>query len=181
MDFGRLTSKGRMKKHSQNPRPSGFTIVELLIVVVVIAILAAITIVSYNGIVSQSKVSRAQSDLTAIRKKLELYKIDNSTFPTRYDDAAWKKLLSEAAGTNTNSNTFVLCRTETGDRAIVIAWVPLIGSNPTAGTTMWYIDSEKPTYTSIAYPGQGSAGTVAQAACAAISPSTTNSVWSFQL
>lgn len=36
-------------------RAAGFTIVELLIVVVVIAILAAITIVSYNGIQERAK------------------------------------------------------------------------------------------------------------------------------
>lgn len=38
---------------------SGFTIVELLIVVVVIAILAAITIVAYNGIQNRAKKSSA--------------------------------------------------------------------------------------------------------------------------
>ncbi len=39
----------------------GFTIVELLIVIVVIAILAAITIVSYNGIQERARISTAQS------------------------------------------------------------------------------------------------------------------------
>ncbi len=43
----------------------GFTIVELLIVVVVIAILAAITIVSYNGISRQAKNSALQSDIAS--------------------------------------------------------------------------------------------------------------------
>jgi len=42
-------------------KQSGFTIVELLIVVVVIAILAAITIISYNGIQERARISGAQS------------------------------------------------------------------------------------------------------------------------
>ncbi len=46
----------------------GFTIVELLIVVVVIAILAAITIVAYNGIQSQARSSKIQTDLGQLRK-----------------------------------------------------------------------------------------------------------------
>jgi len=58
-------------------RASGFTIVELLIVVVVIAILAAITIVSYNGITSQAKEAARKSDLATWKKKSEIYKIQN--------------------------------------------------------------------------------------------------------
>jgi len=45
----------------QIPKQKGFTIVELLIVVVVIAILAAITIVSYNGITERARLSNAKS------------------------------------------------------------------------------------------------------------------------
>lgn len=48
----------------------GFTIVELLIVVVVIAILAAITIVSYNGINSRAQASATASELTQNAKKI---------------------------------------------------------------------------------------------------------------
>ncbi len=57
----------------------GFTIVELLIVVVVIAILAAITIVSYNGITARANTSSAQSLATNIAKKSEIYASDDST------------------------------------------------------------------------------------------------------
>jgi prepilin-type N-terminal cleavage/methylation domain-containing protein len=56
---------------------SGFTIVELLIVVVVIAILAAITIVSYNGIQNRAKQSTAQSAASQGAKKINLWLVDN--------------------------------------------------------------------------------------------------------
>jgi prepilin-type N-terminal cleavage/methylation domain-containing protein len=62
---------------------SGFTIVELLIVVVVIAILAAITIVSYNGIQNRAKQSAAQTAATQGAKKVNLWLVDNpSQSPT---------------------------------------------------------------------------------------------------
>jgi general secretion pathway protein G len=62
----------------------GFTIVELLVVIVVIAILAAITIVAYNGIQQRAVRASIESDLANFRKKLELARIDSAdgNYPT---------------------------------------------------------------------------------------------------
>jgi len=60
----------------------GFTIVELLIVIVVIAILAAITVVAYNGIQARGRDSARKNDLVFIKKALELYYIDNGRYPS---------------------------------------------------------------------------------------------------
>jgi len=59
----------------------GFTIVELLIVIVVIAILAAISIVAYNGIQQRARDSERVQEITTIQKALELYQIDNGGYP----------------------------------------------------------------------------------------------------
>lgn len=58
----------------------GFTIVELLIVIVVIAILAAITIVAYNGIQQRARDSQRKSDLSNIAKALNLYNVDHGDY-----------------------------------------------------------------------------------------------------
>jgi general secretion pathway protein G len=65
---------------------SGFTIVELLIVVVVIAILAAITIVSYNGITNRAKTSSIKSDIGNAIQAMEVAKVDSATndYPTAF-------------------------------------------------------------------------------------------------
>lgn len=60
----------------------GFTIVELLIVIVVIAILAAITIVAYNGIQQRARDTQRVSDIASILKALESYKAINEVYPT---------------------------------------------------------------------------------------------------
>jgi len=66
----------------------GFTIVELLIVIVVIGILAAITIIAYNGIQSRAKIATLQSDLVNTAKKLEVYKTTISTTDQYPSDTA---------------------------------------------------------------------------------------------
>ena len=63
----------------------GFTIVELLIVIVVIAVLAAISIVAYNGIQSRAQLSSAQSTTSTVAKKVELFKVDNGVYPNSID------------------------------------------------------------------------------------------------
>lgn len=60
---------------------SGFTIVELLIVIVVIGILAAITIVAYSGITARANGAKAQSNADSAQKVAETYNADTGAYP----------------------------------------------------------------------------------------------------
>lgn len=60
---------------------SGFTIVELLIVIVIIAILAAITIVAFRGIQDRAAASQTSSAVTGYTKALMMYANDNGAYP----------------------------------------------------------------------------------------------------
>lgn len=61
-------------------KQKGFTIVELLIVIVVIGILAAITIVAYNGIQQRGRDAQRKSDISALTKAIHLYNLDKGDF-----------------------------------------------------------------------------------------------------
>ena len=62
-------------------KSSGFTIVELLIVIVVIGILAAIVVVAYNGITNSTKKVTAISEIKQWHKLLQLYKARFGEYP----------------------------------------------------------------------------------------------------
>jgi type IV pilus assembly protein PilE len=61
-------------------RHSGFTLIELMVTVAIIAILAAIAIPSYTAYITRSKLAEATSALLAMRTKMEQYYQDNRTY-----------------------------------------------------------------------------------------------------
>lgn len=65
----------------QYQRDEGFTIVELLIVIVVIAILAAITIVAYNGLQTKAYNANVLSGVRQAQTAIQSFKIVNGTYP----------------------------------------------------------------------------------------------------
>lgn len=67
----------------------GFTIVELLIVIVVIGILASITIVAFNGVQDRARVVSVQSDLRNLHTSLQEYQAINGEYPATGTSSAW--------------------------------------------------------------------------------------------
>jgi len=79
-------------------RNKGFTIVELLIVIVVIAILAAISIVAYNGVQSRSRDSVRKQDLSSLSKSIQLHEVDNGSYATSGCSNGWLDSDNDGAG-----------------------------------------------------------------------------------
>lgn len=64
-----------------------FTLIELLIVVAIIGILAAIAVPNFLGAQIRAKIARTQADMKSLSTSLESYRLDNNTYPPDGDDA----------------------------------------------------------------------------------------------
>lgn len=60
----------------------GFTLIEIMVVVIIIGLLAAIIGPQVMGRVDDAKITKVQSDVQAIESGLTLYKLDNFRYPT---------------------------------------------------------------------------------------------------
>ncbi|UCG93569.1 MAG: prepilin-type N-terminal cleavage/methylation domain-containing protein [Candidatus Aerophobus sp.] len=67
-------------------KKEGFTLIELLIVVAIIGIIAGIAIPNFLGARSKARVTRAFADMRAIADALEMYYVDNTTYPAALAD-----------------------------------------------------------------------------------------------
>lgn len=63
-------------------RQSGFTLVEMLLVLVILAVLAAIVIPKFSGRTQQAKITAAQSQISSIETALDAFEVDNGFYPT---------------------------------------------------------------------------------------------------
>lgn len=100
-----------------NIHDKGFTIVELLIVIVVIGVLASIVVVAYNGVQNRANDAAVQSDLTNAAQEIEIMKLDNgeyssggtmSTAPNSFTNINVTKGSYTATSGN---NNFIYCAT----------------------------------------------------------------------
>lgn len=91
---------------------AGFTIVELLIVIVVIGILAAIIIVAFNGVQGKAHVAAAQSAATQAFKKVQAYYVVNGAYPSS---------LADVQVVNSGSTTYTYIPIHSGEAVCVSA------------------------------------------------------------
>ena len=66
---------------------SGFTVVELLVVIVVIGILAATSVVGYNGVQSRTAETVVKNDLAQAAKQIEISRLESGVYPASESQA----------------------------------------------------------------------------------------------
>lgn len=134
---------GSQRKHWPAP---GFTVVELLIVIVVIGILATLTIIAYSGIQKSTRLATTQHDIEQVTKVLETYRVkNNETYPASLVTLLASTGVSFSSGNTPyysyNATTKNYCLTVTtpqGEQMFTTTFMksPILGS--CEGMTGWW-------------------------------------------
>lgn len=146
---------------SLKQKQSGFTIVELLIVIVIIGILAGLVITTFAGIQARARDSERQTDINAIQKQLEAYYANFGGYPS----------LADFNNTSPNTNFRTNNNIKLDDKALADP------SNPTLSTLVASITTKRYAYV----PAGASASCASPTDGAGASSGTTNPCTSYTL
>ena len=91
-----MLSLQKIKNRDRSAGWRGFTIVELLIVIVVIGILATLVITTYNGIQEKARDTKRKTDVNALQGQIEAYEAQNGNYPS----------IGASTSANINDSTF---------------------------------------------------------------------------
>ncbi len=71
-----------MKTHSTIHRSRGFTLIEIMVVILIIGVLAALIVPKVMSRPDEARITAAKQDIATITQALNLYKLDNGHYPT---------------------------------------------------------------------------------------------------
>lgn len=79
-----------------NRKQAGFTLIEIMVVVVILGILGALVAPNILGRTGEARITAAKSDINSIGNALDLYKLDNHAYPST--DQGLEALVSKPSG-----------------------------------------------------------------------------------
>jgi len=83
MNYYRNTQKvNRRISAADRARQRGFTLIEIMVVVIIIGLLAAVIVPQVINKVDEARVSKAKADIQSLETALTMYRLDNSKYPT---------------------------------------------------------------------------------------------------
>jgi prepilin-type N-terminal cleavage/methylation domain-containing protein len=116
---------------------SGFTIVEILLVIVVLSILAGLTMVAYRGVQDRARVAATRSEMLSVGQSAAIFRAENDRSPSTMGD--FSTVLKEAKiydSTRTAEKSYAICADTFG--YAFVAWNPLVQTYKNGDTLYLY-------------------------------------------
>jgi len=130
-----------MTEHrAASARQTGFTLIELMIAVAIIAIIAAVAIPAYSDYVTRGHISEATSQLSSLQVQMEQFYQDNHTYVggTACTAASSSKYFTLACSTAPSTTAYKLSATGTGQMAGFVFSIDQASNKTTDGVpTGW--------------------------------------------
>ena len=101
---------------NRKPARRGFTLIEILIVVVILGILAAIVIPQFTNASDEAQESQARTQLQSMRSQVQLYRVKNDVLPggMATPDAVWDALTSATDASGAAQTPYIAADPELG-------------------------------------------------------------------
>lgn len=84
MEIARTRASDARKK----PEPNGFTLVELMVVIFILGLLTTVVVINVLPSQDRAMVEKARADIATLGQALEMYRLDNQTYPASSDGLA---------------------------------------------------------------------------------------------
>src|SRR4051812_3422424 len=103
----RTENKGltMLNRQTHDRRSKGFTLIELMLVMVIIAILAAVVVPKFTGQRERANQTKAKADIATLKNALSMFEVDNSRFPTT--DEGLRALVEKPQGLDTWKHAYI--------------------------------------------------------------------------
>lgn len=90
-------------EEKKKPKPNGFTLVELMVVIFILGLLTTIVVINVLPSQDRAMVEKARADIATLGQALEMYRLDNLTYPVSSDGLA---ALTSAPATLSSSTRY---------------------------------------------------------------------------